>query len=119
MTPPLDPLDFLAVAREVASGGTDAHLRTAIGRAYYCCFLIARDRAGVTGTKDVHKRVITAVRGLPGYWAVADELDSLRKLRVTADYQLLPMIPGSRNWRRNWARAERIVNDILPLLRSI
>jgi len=61
-TPPLDPLDFLAIAREVAGGGSDAHLRTAVNRAYYCSFLIARDRTGVAGTKDIHKRVITAVR---------------------------------------------------------
>lgn len=118
-TQPLDPLNFLAIAREVAVGGTDAHFRTAISRAYYCCFLIARDGIGVTGTKDIHKRVITAIRGLSGYWAVADELDNLRKLRVIADYQLVPMVPGWRNWHRNWARAQRIVNDILPLLRSI
>lgn len=77
--------------------------------------MIARERTGVTGPKDVHKRVITAVRGVAGYWAVADELDNLRKLRVTADYQLLPTVPG----RRNWARTERIVSDILPLLRAL
>lgn len=29
-TLPLDPLDFLAIARQVAGGATDAHLRTAL-----------------------------------------------------------------------------------------
>jgi hypothetical protein len=34
-TLPLDPLDFLAIAREITSGRSYAHLRTALSRAYY------------------------------------------------------------------------------------
>jgi len=34
-TLPLDPLDFLAIVREITSGRSDTHLRTAVSRAYY------------------------------------------------------------------------------------
>ena len=43
MTERFDPLAFLVLARELAGEGKDeAKLRTAVGRAYYALFLIAR-----------------------------------------------------------------------------
>jgi hypothetical protein len=118
-TRPLEPTAYLKVARELAGKDGEEYLRTAIGRLYYCCFLIARQRTGVTATKDVHRIVITTVRGRAGYWGVADQLDNLRRLRVAADYQLVPTDPRRRDWHRNWARAESIANTILPQLQAL
>ena len=118
MPEPLDPLAFLRVAQELARQGDEATLRTAIGRAYYALFLIARDKAGVTSTRAVHTEVIRTVRKRSGYRAVADQLDALRRLRVVADYQLLPDDPTMRDWPSNWMKVQTLVNHILPKLQT-
>ena len=106
MAEPLEPLTFLRVAEELAHKGDEAALRTAIGRAYYALFLMARDKTGVTSTRAVHMEVIRAVRKRPGARATADQLDTLRRLRVIADYQLLPDDPAMRDWPSNWIKAQ-------------
>ncbi|MBI3801373.1 MAG: hypothetical protein HY268_30920 [Deltaproteobacteria bacterium] len=116
MPEPLDPLTFLRVAQELARQRDEAALRTAIGRAYYALFLVARDKTGVTSTRAVHTEVIRAVRKRPGYRAVADQFDALRRLRVVADYQLLPDDPALRDWPSNWVKAQALINHILPKL---
>lgn len=117
MITPFDPLAFLTVARElVLLDKAEARLRTAVGRAYYALFLIARERTGIRGRRDVHKRVISAVRRRRGYRSTADQLDALRRLRVVADYQLLPEDPADRDWTGNWSRVQALVNRILPRL---
>lgn len=119
MITPFDPLAFLTVARELALlDREEARLRTAIGRAYYALFLIARERTGIRRRRNVHQRVIDAVRGRRGYRSTADQLDTLRRLRVVADYQLLPENSADRDWTRNWSRAQALVNRILPRLRA-
>lgn len=114
---PLDPLDFLTVGRQLAASREEARLRTAVGRAYYSVFLVARDKAGVRGRRDVHAQVVRTVRRRSGFRAAGDKLDSLRRLRTVADYELLPQKPGDRNWPANWQIAERLANDILYKLK--
>lgn len=119
MIAPFDPLAFLRVARELAlPEGEEAKLRTAVGRTYYALFLIARERTGTRGRKNVHQRVINALRRRRAYRSTADQLDALRRLRVVADYQLLPENPADRDWTRNWSRAQALVDRVLPRLQA-
>ena len=119
-TPPLDPLDFLTLARELGCRPDEAALRTAVGRAYYALFLLARERLGIPlTTPDVHSQLARVLRGQPGYWKTAGDLRVLRALRNVADYQLLPDDPDDRDWAENWASAERIVRRVLPKLQAL
>ena len=119
MIQPFDPLAFLDLARELGNGDREeAKLRTAVGRAYYALFLIARGKAGVTGRRDIHTRVINALKQRRKYRSTADQLDALRRLRAVADYQLLPDDPINRNWPGNWSRAHALVDRVLPRLQA-
>lgn len=119
MIAPLDPLAFVQLARELACRvGEEASLRTAVGRAYYAVFLIARDKTGVGRERHVRAEVIRAVKRRKAYRSTGDQLDALRRLRTVADYELLPPDPNDRNWVANWSRAESIVNRVLPRLQS-
>lgn len=119
MNQAFDPLDFLAVARSLAANQREAELRTAVGRAYYALFLLARDKLAVSGGPNVHQRVITQLRGRPGYRAAADQLDALRRLRVVADYEPLPTDAARRNWEANWARADVLAGRLLGRLQTL
>lgn len=116
--PQLDPLDFLKLARELGHDSDEAHLRTAVGRAYYALFLIARTKTGTRGTNKVHTRVIEAVRKRKEYKSIGSYLDSLRRLRTVADYELIPVEPSDRNWANNWSTADALVKRILLKLPS-
>ena len=117
MTQPFDPVKFLGLARELASQGREeARLRTAVGRAYYALFLIARGKTGLRGKKATHRDVIKAVKKRNP--STGHQLDALFRLRKLADYQLLPDNQNNRDWIQNWNRAEKIVNHVLPKLRS-
>lgn len=118
---PFDPLGFLKVAQDLASVGGEAQLRAAVGRAYYALFLLARGRTGAYPTsknQSAHSVVISAVGASRGF-AVANELNQLKKLRITADYELMPTKPGEQDWAKNWARAQWLVGRLLPVLSSI
>ena len=120
MNQPFDPLDFFRLAQQLGqSGADDRELRTAVGRAYYAAFLIARDRTNVTVTHGAHKAVGRAVKNSPGHKSTASQLNSLRRLRTVADYQELPNDPSDRNWTANWQTAEAIAIRILPRLQSL
>lgn len=118
MTMSFDPLEFIKLGQQIAHPPTEARHRTAVGRAYYGVFLIARDKMGVRGRKKVHKRTVNRLRKTTGYDSTADQLTALRRLRNVADYDLIPAKKLS-NWTRNWARAQRILSHILPKLQSL
>lgn len=111
-----DPREFLSVAAHLAQVGDEASLRTAVGRAYYASFLLARDKTGITIGRDLHRQVIDALGLLPGCEDTAELLESLRRLRVRADYQLLPTKPKQRNWSKNWQVAYILAQQIIPQL---
>ncbi len=116
--PAFDPREFLALARSlVEQGRTEPILRTAVGRAYYTAFLLARDTTGVTATYGAHQAVITQLRQRDR--SAGDQLDALRHLRTVADYELRPRRIGERDWMRNWITAERIVSSLLSKLSVI
>ena len=116
--PLFDPAEFLRVAITLAAQDADeAALRTAVGRAYYSVFLDARDRLGVTTVEGVHGEVIRllARRNRP----LADQMRRLFNLRVVADYQMTPEGEHDRDWRSNWARAQKAVATIRLLLQRV
>ena len=118
---PFDPLEFLNVAQELAAGGGESRFRAAVGRAYYALFLLARERTGAyptTKSQSAHALVLSAVGSRKGF-SVANDLNQLKKLRVTADYQLVPTKPGEQDWTKNWTRAQWLVGRLLPVLQSI
>lgn len=116
--PPFDPKLFLALASELSTAGAEErHLRTATGRAYYTVFLIARDKLRVVATRDVHTEVIRTLRARNRSWA--DQLDSLRRIRVAADYELTPQDPTRRDWARNWADAARLWQRLMPIVEAL
>ena len=120
MKSPFDPLDYLALAEELGSNTGEEKLRTAVSRAYYAAFLIARGRLQIgSKTRDVHREVIDSLKKKAGYTMVGNELDRLRKLRNTADYEFSPVDPDLRDWSHNWAVADRIVAGILPRLQRL
>lgn len=117
MIEPFDPLQFLSLARELAREDDDeARVRTAVARAYYAVFLVSREKAAIRGRRNVHERVIQAVKQRRGYRSTGDQLDALRRLRTVADYDLSPNDPDDRNWAQNWSRAQDITDRVLPRL---
>ncbi len=117
--PPFDPLLYLSLARELANqNATEVNYRTAIGRAYYALFLLARGKSNITGSEDVHKRVGSVVSSKSGYSIVGSQLRALHRMRVEADYYLTPSDTSFEDWERNWKDAEHLVNAILPKLQS-
>lgn len=124
------PDEFLAVGDEVLSPSqsVERHARTALGRAYYACFLGARDRLArlsvvhVTGHGEDHTRVENALRrtGIGKAIALADELREMRENRADADYDLSPNISEELTCdfareelvrARRWMREFRTLSD--------
>lgn len=82
-----DPADFLRLAEEM-SAGDEARLRTAVSRAYYAVFLLARQRFGVGDlTPEAHREVYRTLYRRRGPTAAAS-MRSLRRLRNASDYNL-------------------------------
>ncbi len=63
----------------------EARRRTAIGRAYYASFLLARDMLHLTlGTPQVHQKVVEALHQTSH--ATANKMHTLRRMRNQSDY---------------------------------
>ena len=91
------PTDFLSIAEDLVKDKDYDHAagyRTIIGRAYYGCFLYARDGLGLQNwqpTKDkkrgeIHREVITLLKSKDS--TRGDFLSKLRWKRNNADYNL-------------------------------
>ncbi len=61
-----DPREFLRIANQLAQHNDDeASLRSAVNRAYYSVFLLARQKVGISGRRQhVHGDVLGALRRL-------------------------------------------------------
>jgi hypothetical protein len=88
---------FLEVARELALGATEAHWRSAVGRAYYALMLEGRDALLRWGFRILPRDQVHAFVRLR-FWYGTDfdlkevgyALDRLVALRNRPDYQLAP-----------------------------
>jgi hypothetical protein len=116
---PFNPLEFLRLAREMGAASSEAELRAAVGRAYYALFLVTREKLKVTGNRNIHARVVEKLRNHPGFRSTGDQLDRLKRLRVAADYQMLPTKAESRDWTRNWRHADQLALVILNRLQKL
>ncbi len=117
---PFDPLDFLTCARITAQQQTEgALLRTAVSRAYYCVFHIARQYTGINrayGGNSIHWEILAARKAAQrGY--IGQKIEELFRLRKGCRlHQLLPNRREDRDWELNWKRAESIAAEIIPEL---
>ena len=110
---PVDPSDFLEVARALIKGDpSEAYLRTAVGRAYYAAFLQARDAAGLRNEgSGIHEEVIKHYSNRKDQRIVGNRLSDLRKVRNRADYK-----PGQsvsvQDVRKAVTQAGRVLSDL-------
>jgi hypothetical protein len=111
------PIDFLAVARDLANRSQDeATLRAAIGRAYYAVFLTARDKAHIQGTDGLHVRVKNAIKTRD--YIAAAAFKSLGDLRVEADYVTVTRDPTYQDWLANWRLADHYATELVEFLKT-
>jgi hypothetical protein len=124
--------EFLAVAQELAAGATEAHWRTAAGRAYYALMLEASTLLGHWGFGPSARENVHSFVRLRLLYAtdrelnlVAQVLERLGRLRNMADYQIGSPGPFTSAWRAGEAnreasaaiaRLDRIESD--PALRA-
>jgi hypothetical protein len=118
MPSPFDPLQLLALARDLAVDETDeAKLRTAIAQAYYAVFLIARDKARIDKRDaNQHARVREAIKRRNA--VAAGRFESFRCLRVQAAYYLVVDDPAFEDWEFNWREANRYAEALLEFIAS-
>ena len=93
---------------------SEASLRTAVGRVYYVAFLSAREFLGVSGRTRIHQRVIGELRARDRI--AAHQLETLRGIRVVADYDLQVQDPLRNDWQRNYHLARRLAQFVLGRL---
>ena len=126
-----DPERFLALAaRLTAHGDEEEDYRSAVSRAYYSCYLTARnalfgiDGARMRASESMHGFVINSISDK----TIAGKLDELRELRVQADYYTNPRHRRTRavfrKYRTNdWSdlarRALALATEIRPVLAEL
>ncbi len=109
MPEPFQPQEYLEVARYLAAAPSgEARRRAAVSRAYYAIFLMVREKAHIMGKESVHERTKNAL-AIKSF-AAAGTYQTLRELRIHADYALKPGDPGYDpaydDWADNWENAE-------------
>lgn len=88
-----DPQEVLEVAEALSKEGGEARRRSAISRAYYGAFLMARDAAGIQDdTSGVHAATWRHYVDR-GETQLARDLRKLRKARNLADYKTDRRVP--------------------------
>jgi uncharacterized protein (UPF0332 family) len=85
-----DWINYIYVAEEILTKSDESYFRTAISRAYYGIFCIARNRKGYRKylRSDVHRMVINSYKDSidEEEQEIGRVLDIIRKLRNYADY---------------------------------
>lgn len=124
-----DPERFFALAsRLVQHGGDEEDYRCAVSRAYYACFLTARDNLfgndGARASESMHRAVIDAIPDA----RVSRRLNELRELRVQADYYTNPLHRRTRaifkrhrvsTWASLAEKSLALAEEILPMLKGL
>jgi uncharacterized protein (UPF0332 family) len=92
--------DFLPLAIQLAGGTTEAEWRTAVSRAYYASFHVARRLLSDLGftvprADRAHQYLVFRLSnsGEAPVEQVGRDLDTLRRLRNRADYDETPALP--------------------------
>ena len=104
---------FIDLAPDILAGNTEAHRRSAVGRAYYGLMLECRDALFRWGFKLPPRDNVYTFTRLRFYCAADPDLkkigwalDYLVQLRSRADYDLSPHVDFASN-----ARAQLAIND--------
>ena len=113
-----DPLLFLTLARELGQSDDQSKLRTAVGRAYYAVFLVARDRLSVVAGEKTHKEVFESLKRR-NQFKLRDQMMSLYRLRQVADYEMVGVDERSKNWKSNWIRQEKLADAMLSAVQRL
>lgn len=110
--------DFLALAGRLAAGTTEADWRTAVSRAYYAAFHVARrllaDLNFIVPRADrAHQYLVFRLSncGESVVEQAGRDLDTLRRLRNRADYDDAPPLPQPQA-----AAAVRLADAIIQVL---
>lgn len=113
--------DFLALASRLAAGPTEADWRSAVSRAYYAAFHVARELlAGLNFTVPradrAHQYLVFRLSnaGEPTVESAGRDLDTLRRLRNRADYDDAPSVTPAQA-----AAAVRLAAGIIQALDGV
>jgi uncharacterized protein (UPF0332 family) len=95
--------DFLLLATRLAAGSIEADWRTAVSRAYYATFHVARRlfidlKFTVLRADRAHQYLVFRLSnsGEAVVEQVGRDLDTLRRLRNRADYDEIPALPKTQ-----------------------
>ena len=144
-----NPMDFLSVGENLIAGAPkEGEYRTVIGRAYYSCFLVARDQLfGVDQRRltpklkrrltrkgklaGVHEVILIALASHPGLrpgqqMRLSSQLGQLKDMRVHADYMRHPGTTASaltkygvRDWDGLAHFAMTLASNLIADLRKL
>jgi hypothetical protein len=99
--PEINPTEYLALAKALASNKDDASLRSAVDRAYYAAFLTCRDilamKKYLTPKYDYqdHKEVPEGLKSILG--SIGNDEFRLRRTRNRITYDTRPLTPGQND----------------------
>jgi hypothetical protein len=109
----MDGRAFLAIAGQLLAGGTEAHWRSAAGRAYYALLLEGREALrrwgfGSPPRHQVHAFVRLRFGNTPDrdLQLIGKSLERLGSLRNRADYELVPS-----TWFVTAIKARQAISD--------
>lgn len=118
MTVSFNPLEFLTLAAQLADPpAEESELRTAVGRVYQALHLLAREKLGIKPGKSEKIRTKNALRRKDP--SAKQQLGYLGKLRIHADYLLVPTPPYDGTWEDNWSEAQQLLRHIKPKLERL
>jgi uncharacterized protein (UPF0332 family) len=110
--------DFLPLARSLSNQGTEPARRSAVSRAYYAAFHVARDWLESLGfvvpsADTCHKYLCLRLQncGDPAVLRAGAKLDALRSVRNRADYDMAFPIPAGT--------AARFVQSAQDIIRAL
>ena len=109
-----DPALFLRLAERLALAKDEAWHRTSVSRAYYACFLKAREALRSRGYiftdgPEDHRLTVRYLREAIG--RKADKLDRLRFMRNKADYDVAEVVG-----RRDAEKAVLIAKSLMAII---
>jgi len=121
----VDGRDFLATARRLTAGATEADWRSAISRGYYAVFHYFRDWLAAHGVRlgsaaqahsNLHLGLLNC--GIPAVAKLGTRVDDLRQERGWADYELKRVI-GQAHAQNIVQECADVIADFQALLATV
>ncbi len=121
----MNPIDFLELATQLVSSGTEAAYRTAIGRSYYAAFhsaalLIKEMGVALPVGPESHQKVRYCLMesGEAMGLRAGNSLQLLRKQRNVADYDLDKSAEFNAKGALQWIERARAILEVLQNCRE-